>query len=843
MIWTIYAADWINEAEMEAVLYLLTQSSPIQTLSDKVGDKYQKLLEINSNQEFDTRNQDVWSFFEQSKRPKRGTEERLVNEPKISMTVTIDQVQLSKAQRFFWDLSEQLTFDKFNFQSLAAGPEPTQQRVTINADSVSGHVILAQRCFALLSDEPVEQTSKICWYALRFLPYHLWRLNDYATRCLLHPSERETVISDLVSLLQSPGCIEAHLNKAFFNDRLWLDNDDLLAIQDWLADPCTDTLGQRGRMWVKQVKKGGPCLALKELAALVARHWLCRKVWPADAAFNWMEAYLDQLSNETDVGENRDNDEGHVDARSMHEGERGEDNFSNENTKENLSLEERIRHAAQWSEEECSITKSSLWFERVGETYLRLGANDLAIEAFNTAKGLPGASLSLSELLADAYYQADKTTAALEELQTLLSALQAKQVLTNEEETWQINIFIKIAKHQVEIGRVTEAIEQLQQGRRMDMTNIKPAYELLRVFLDKEKFSDAFDLISEMQHQPTPNDHNQLESLILDPGKIFINYGNYVAMFRAGRDLKMFEIISETFRTLTRRDKVHVDCIVQINLLLYLGRMLARYGDSDQRTAQCLDAWRECWKLALDFDSDEWDEAFPAAIHIFNVCYSATLANQKVVDSVQPQISEVESLSKNMRSTTTKAWFNRSLASLNRVLGRHDVVKTLLSGEMRSGFDLLSDDDNTNDHEGFSTMALVLTHAGDDLNAMSAWSLIGPPERYDGFGQYLGPCDCHTCGTSTASNSYWVCKICPDVFYHDQCLQKLKKGTLDTFICSPDHDWLWIPSIEEDFRETGKGYVRIGGEIRDGKREGGRILPVKEWLDTIREDWGIEKFD
>ena len=48
---------------------------------------------------------------------------------------------------------------------------------------------------------------------------------------------------------------------------------------------------------------------------------------------------------------------------------------------------------------------------------------------------------------------------------------------------------------------------------------------------------------------------------------------------------------------------------------------------------------------------------------------------------------------------------------------------------MRNGMDYLVDEDPENDYMGYRAIADVLMHSGDDLNALSAWSLYGPTAR------------------------------------------------------------------------------------------------------------------
>lgn len=117
LMWTIYTINYISVDEMRAALFLRTKRPLLESLKDKVVRKYSKLLQIGEDGIFMMRDGDLEKFFRESKpyRQELDTEEN--DDPKISMTITIDHVQHSKLQRFFWDLSEKMIFDRFEFKN------------------------------------------------------------------------------------------------------------------------------------------------------------------------------------------------------------------------------------------------------------------------------------------------------------------------------------------------------------------------------------------------------------------------------------------------------------------------------------------------------------------------------------------------------------------------------------------------------------------------------------------------------------------------------------------------------------------------------------------------------
>jgi hypothetical protein len=74
------------------------------------------------------------------------------------------------------------------------------------------------------------------------------------------------------------------------------------------------------------------------------------------------------------------------------------------------------------------------------------------------------------------------------------------------------------------------------------------------------------------------------------------------------------------------------------------------------------------------------------------------------------------------------------------------------------------------------------------------------------------------------------------------CYQKLKQDKLERFMCRPDHRWVHVPRwSDREAVSIGKGRVRVRGELVDGERVGGEVVDIAQWLDEIRERWGIQK--
>ena len=90
-----------------------------------------------------------------------------------------------------------------------------------------------------------------------------------------------------------------------------------------------------------------------------------------------------------------------------------------------------------------------------------------------------------------------------------------------------------------------------------------------------------------------------------------------------------------------------------------------------------------------------------------------------------------------------------------------------------------------------------------------------------------------SCGTAwTYPSDMHPCRQCPDVQFCGSCLEKQRAGLLAKHICDKTHEFLDVPIWDfEAWRKIPKGSVKVGE----------KLVKVEEWLDGIREEWGIEK--
>jgi hypothetical protein len=224
--------------------------------------------------------------------------------------------------------------------------------------------------------------------------------------------------------------------------------------------------------------------------------------------------------------------------------------------------------------------------------------------------------------------------------------------------------------------------------------------------------------------------------------------------------------------------------------------------------------------------------------------------------------------------------------------GQKEKAKDTLRAQVKKDLDLLSDEDPSNDYLGYTGLAKDLMYAVQDNDVLAAWSLITPdkPEEEDheveaqtdgrsvarGAESEVLPADPNAhnassvakepaqeqnvsyakstssgstaditrklkgpleytcdgrCGTTwTYADDIYVCKLCNNIQFDEHCLKKMRVGTLERQICNKNHEMLHVPKYnEQELEMIGKGNVKVGQ----------KIMSVDDWIQGIRNDWGI----
>lgn len=540
-----------------------------------------------------------------------------------------------------------------------------------------------------------------------------------------------------------------------------------------------------------------------------------------------------------------------------------------------------ILRAIEWAETELGIKeKDSLWFQRIGETFLHSRVTDQAKQAFQQARSLPDAKWKSSEGLALAYEMEDNFQSAIEQMEAVVKELRDRAELKEEDRTDFVEDLSRLATWQLKLQppQTWNAISLYQEILQHDPNHYKTCWKLLELFADAGRFDEGSSLLKTMSDQSGKDgDLTRLGEMLLS-FDFDLPLETFDLVFQVTRKGEMFKEVLNTLEQVIKVARKRQRSSVLGPLLLVYGVALAHYNEGEKRPDLALPCWEECYSLGLKMG---WGSigyfTVTLASKYASTYYLAQAISQHTAGSdPEAHVSKLIELSSQAHDIYAVEYHLRSvLASYYTLLGEQAKAKQHLLNHMKTAMDLLSDDDPDNDYQGYKAIADVLIHVGDDVNALSAWSLLGPDDPEDdkpADGEESKPaqsdeqsdkpipqentpaqkqprrgklgyvCDGRCGKTWTYSDDIWCCKMCPDVQFDGRCLEKLRNGTLKRYICSPDHKWLHVPPwSDEEYREVRKDRVRIGGELVDGKRVGGQVVSVEEWLNALRDTWGIPR--
>lgn len=557
---------------------------------------------------------------------------------------------------------------------------------------------------------------------------------------------------------------------------------------------------------------------------------------------------------------------------------------------------------------------------------------------------------------------ADHYLAATEAMERVLEVFRNNSDLGEEYSGRYVQNLQLQAVWQSELKNSEEAIKLYQEALRADEGAYKCVYGILSILQSQDKIEEAQELLIGMDRKPI-NEHESTQ-LVAMHHELALDYDNdnyFTTMFEISKKGQIFERFRNTVQSAIdvakRKKHEHLEGV----LLFYLG---SAFAGEEQRRVDAVKRWQDCVTLALKPSSRDWSlaDAGYKAFHQLSAYYYKNALEIKL-EGGDPAIhlDRLDKLTESASAEETSYMtlmlgFHESRLLLGRYYALTENVekaRVYFKKEMQSGLDLLSDEDPSNDWMGYLKLAETLMHFGDDLNALSAYSLLIPddlkaspvdatkvnkpkqegidekededhkseencmkssyerskaeeaqreatvvskhdngisetetsgeeehveaseeaesdvkseevalkeenPENYPVVaglkiekppttvqvrsGDLRNQCD-GRCNTRWSyADDMHCCKYCPDVQFDKACLDKLRAGTLNRHICGADHEFLHVPKwSDEAFGEIGSGNVKVGGEMVDGVRVGGEVVEIEQWLDRLREEWGVSK--
>lgn len=379
---------------------------------------------------------------------------------------------------------------------------------------------------------------------------------------------------------------------------------------------------------------------------------------------------------------------------------------------------------ASWCQEILGVTEpDSVWDERLAQTHYELDEVAEAIEKFKRAIDRGNPSATCLEGLANALARDGKFLEACQEVD------KAVQILESEDPKDDARLgknYIQLAKWYSELQQPKRAIEYMRKALALAPEDHVVLSELLLALLQNDDEPAAIELLLDLSaRQTTPGKASWFSQVIeeLMSRNTSATVGEFLSV--ASRNSELFAhlllAIDDIIRKAEKENTLHFLTVAQ----LYKGIAIYHYNveaEAASSRAAALDCWRKC----LDFDTGYNTWHLQLASTLLSSHYFEQARTSQDPANQQEHLEKLKSLVKAERQhdlTTSKSY----LLSYYSISGNDSDSKALAQALIESAFEMLSDDADENDWEGYYNLASILMRRGDLLNALSGFSLLLPP--------------------------------------------------------------------------------------------------------------------
>ena len=499
----------------------------------------------------------------------------------------------------------------------------------------------------------------------------------------------------------------------------------------------------------------------------------------------------------------------------------------------------QITEAAKWAEGALLATPDSLWHERLGATYAMYAGWDEAQEAYQQAIAMDESNWRAVQGLATTLAVKPDIAGAVTQIQKALTM--QRDVKDDSEKGRQalLENILRLADWQIELKQFEEAFQLYAEALEMEPNDHDIHFRRLKHVLATGDDHRASDLIKEMtETKGNDGDMTMFRSILPSAASDDINDVVMGQIFMAVQhDEVLFKIILVELSGAIETARTTEHVVDLAYLLLHKGNAVYHYDVSRVAISESpTDLWSKA--VSLRTSTSSWNLYEPTRLALrFIAKYHFDRARSET--NPQSHLEKLDHIASRQEADFSQHDARSYLATFHAMAGQTTKAKELLMVDMRQAHDLLTDDTEANDWSGYYGLADILMHFGDILNGLTVWSFIGKTKIGIEQGSYN--CD-GRCGTTWPyAGDFYNCLCCTDIQFCAGCLQQLKDNKLKRFICSPQHQWLYVPLLSDaEYQEIDQQkLVTVGGEIIDGHRQGGDKVSADTFFANIYGQWAL----
>lgn len=494
----------------------------------------------------------------------------------------------------------------------------------------------------------------------------------------------------------------------------------------------------------------------------------------------------------------------------------------------------------------------------LARTLRDLGKYSEAIEKFKLASSLQSNNWISQWGLADCYAFQKEYGMAIEIMEATTKAIELGEMADdNEAKESLLYISRDIAKWNKEAGNFDQTFTIYKSMLQENPTDYETALSIMILFHENKDYQGLLDFL-----QSRKDSTDEVTGLDHRTEAFHAHYDNekyHETLFALARHTESFDIILESYNIAVAAAKTRYiegrqsgdtteEEFGRVCQAILMHKVALLCYSNTAQNAERREFAIDQWMLVMQMDepSQSYLPIVKSIVRekLARVCFEEARRDPATAGQYLEHLEQMVSL-KNTGYWDDETYPTRLISRWHTLQGEEQQAKDALRAHVKTYLDLLSDDDPLNDWQGYHGLAMHLMFAGQDADALAAWSLIVPlndteiensiPEEGSPPIKLEGPirdrCD-GGCGTRwTFADDIYVCRDCDWVEFDKGCLHQLREGTLVSQICQKDHEMLHVPAFDMTEREKiGAGNVRVGEQI----------LPVQEWIQRIKMDWGIK---
>lgn len=837
LLWVMCARRTLRVSELDAVLYLANGETPLRSLREQIMQKYSAFFHVDPAHDAGSDSGRGWlvSLSSDSIRQYFTDSAKHTTQSHLEST-KIQEAEVKIVRRFLSSVCDEELYSKFGFDEFFS-EKLSNSTTFIHVDIESAACSILIDCLRALT-HGAEETTELRGYAMNYFPRHMTEIDLSLTSPVLKTEVGRHLIaaftkSEVITRWWPPVSNVQYATKWWFTD----ENCDLV-VNYFRDSAVAKSFSDDERAWIGNLtSKSSPDSDVLQHIAMTLTKQLCViSAWNLKLLFSCIYAYRRKLAQRREPSFPR---------------------ISGQLKKYQVSAQDIVDFFT-WlaGVNNMPISTDYEWNRALARMFRQYDYLDEAIAQYQIAIGLTNDPWFAQYGLGSALQDKDEFAAAVEMFELVEKQIVDGRAVSNDPRTYLRQVRSWAAWCYRQLWKLDEALmvydKHLQED---DSFDYGFTWEKMRVLYFQHQFDKIIELLREIHSTNDPyfgirrtsrllhwvSDSGDLEFILIEAARETQSRDYLRQLFK--------EAVDDAYNPSYLVDYPSLRAEYRVNMKWFLSEEMWRAARTNEQKAETISYWED-----LVTDASDVGVSFVYA----GVAKRLSEAYIERMRGHQPDAEESKALSRRITdlaiedTTQQDAWtstVNSSLlvARYFSSLGHIEEARKLARGSVKIGLDLLSDEDPENDWEAYIRLAHIFMYCGEDQNALAAWSRLWPKQalsgkaespiengnttedaRLDGDISYF--CD-GFCGREwTYGSDIYVCKDCLDVMFCEKCLGLLRKNELVDNVCSPKHEHLYVPPFDmNEAKMRGRHQVRLEGAA----------LPVHEWLDRIRQDWGL----